>query len=220
MVFLGREAKKEVHRNRQTFPRGASNVISTRFATEAFNEPRSVKMQFITKRLCVGILALAMVSVLSGCNVRGLFTSYGDDPVWVDPNAAIATDAAAADAGGPGKAVYGRICAACHLGSGKGVPGNNIPPLAGSALATGDARKPIAIVLHGLRGPIERNGVQYNGQMASWKDQLDDQQIADVLTYVRGAFGNAAGPVTADEVKAVREETASRTVQYSEAELP
>lgn len=177
-------------------------------------------MQFFTKRLCVGILALAMVSMLSGCNVRGLFTSYGDDPVWVDPNAAAAETAAAGDAGGPGKAVYGRICAACHLGSGKGVPGNNIPALAGSALVQGDARKPIAIVLHGLRGPIERNGVQINGQMAAWKDQLDDQQIADVLTYVRSAFGNAAGPVTADEVKAVREETASRTVQYTEAELP
>lgn len=177
-------------------------------------------MQMLMTRSIVAALVITAAASLSGCNVRGLFTSYGDDPVWVDPNAAAAETAAAGEVGGPGKAIYGRICAACHLGSGKGVPGNNIPPLAGSALAQGDARKPIGIVLHGFRGPIERNGVQINGQMASWKDQLSDQEIADVLTYVRSAFGNAGAAVTVDEVKALREETASRTVPYTEAELP
>ncbi len=177
-------------------------------------------MQTLKTRFLLLSFAVCSITVLSGCNIQGLFTSYGDDPVWVDPNAAKADAAGAADAGGPGKAVYGRICAACHLGSGKGVPGNNIPPLAGSAIVQGDARKPIAIVLHGLRGPIERNGVQINGQMAAWKDQLNDQDIADVLTYVRSNFGNSGGAVTPDEVKAVREETASRTQAYTEAELP
>ena len=177
-------------------------------------------MQTLKTRSLFLSLAVCFITVLSGCNVQGLFTSYGDDPVWVDPNAAKEAAAGTADAGGPGKAVYGRICAACHLGSGKGVPGNNIPPLAGSAIAQGDARKQIGIILHGFRGPIERNGVQINGQMAAWKEQLNDQEIADVLTYVRAAFGNAAAAVTADEVKALREETASRTTAYTEAELP
>jgi mono/diheme cytochrome c family protein len=177
-------------------------------------------MQTLKTRILLLSFAVCSITVLSGCNIQGLFTSYGDDPVWVDPNAAAADAAGTADAGGPGKAVYGRICAACHLGSGKGVPGNNIPPLAGSAIAQGDARKPIGIVLHGLRGPIERNGVQINGQMAAWKDQLSDQEIADVLTYVRANFGNTGAAVTADEVKALREETASRTQAYTEAELP
>ena len=177
-------------------------------------------MQTLKTRILLLSFAVCSITVLSGCNIQGLFTSYGDDPIWVDPNAAAADAAGTADAGGPGKAVYGRICAACHLGSGKGVPGNNIPPLAGSAIAQGDARKPIGIVLHGLRGPIERNGVQINGQMAAWKDQLSDQEIADVLTYVRANFGNTGAAVTADEVKALREETASRTQAYTEAELP
>jgi mono/diheme cytochrome c family protein len=177
-------------------------------------------MQTLKTRILLLSFAVCSITVLSGCNIQGLFTSYGDDPVWVDPNAAAADAAGTADAGGPGKAVYGRICAACHLGSGKGVPGNNIPPLAGSVIAQGDARKPIGIVLHGLRGPIERNGVQINGQMAAWKDQLSDQEIADVLTYVRANFGNTGAAVTADEVKALREETASRTQAYTEAELP
>lgn len=178
------------------------------------SRPHSRGVLFVRSLAILGIALL-----VSGCNIRGFFTSYGDDPVWVDPDAAKAAAAGGADAGGPGKAVYGRICAACHLGNGKGVPANNIPPLAGSALATGDAGAPIKIVLHGLRGPIERNGVQINGQMAAWKDQLSDQEIADVLTYVRSAFGNGAGAITPDDVKSVREATASRVVPFTEAEL-
>jgi mono/diheme cytochrome c family protein len=56
--------------------------------------------------------------------------------------------------------------------------------------------------------------------MAPWKDQLDDQEIADVLTYVRSNFGNSGAAITAEEVAAVRAATASRTSPYTEAELP
>lgn len=166
--------------------------------------------------LLSGLIVIA--SFVTACNVTGFFTSYGDDPVWVDPDADAKKDTGGGDEGGPGKVVYGKICASCHLGNGKGVPGNNIPPLAGSALAV-DGLKPVKIVLHGFRGEIERNGVKINGQMAAWKDKLSDQEIADVLTYVRTSFGNSGAPVTADEVKAVREETASRLVQFTESEL-
>jgi len=176
-------------------------------------------MHAVTRYLLRAVGILVIGASLTSCNIQGFFTNLGDDPVWVDPNAASAADAGSADAGGPGKAIYGRICAACHLGSGKGVPTNNIPPLAGSALAQGDASAPIKIVLHGFRGPIERNGTQINGQMAAWKDQLSDQEIADVLTYVRSAFGNTGGAVTADEVAGIREETANRFTPFSESEL-
>lgn len=162
---------------------------------------------------------LLLTATLAGCNIQGFFTSYGDDPVWVDPNADAAATAEAGAAGGAGKAIYSRICAACHLGNGKGSPGANIPPLAGSAIAQGDATLPIKIVLHGLRGPIVREGVNINGQMAAWKDAMSDQEIADVLTYVRSSFGNAGAAVTADEVAAVRSATADRLVPYTEAEL-
>ncbi|MFZ9871187.1 MAG: c-type cytochrome, partial [Candidatus Kapaibacteriota bacterium] len=78
---------------------------------------------------------------------------------------------------------------------------------------------PIKIVLHGLRGEIVRNGVTINGQMAAWKDALSDQEIADVLTYVRSSFGNTGTPVTADEVAAIRSSTTDRLLPYTEAEL-
>jgi mono/diheme cytochrome c family protein len=48
---------------------------------------------------------------------------------------------------------------------------------------------------------------------------LDDQQLADVLTYVRAAFGNKASAVNASEVKAVREATKGRTAPWTAAEL-
>ena len=171
-------------------------------------------------RFSLRLMSVAALSILlTSCNISGFFTEYGDDPIWEDPNASEEMAAAGGGAGGPGKAIYGRICAACHLGSGKGVPANNIPSLAGSELAQGDSEYPIKIVLHGLRGPIERNGQVINGQMAAWKDQLSDQEIADVLTYVRSSFGNSGGEVTVDEVAEVRESTSDRLIPYTEDEL-
>lgn len=176
-------------------------------------------MHAVSRRFLRVVGIVVLTTTLSSCNYEGFFTKYSDDPVWIDPNAAAAAAGGSTEPGGPGKVVYGRICAACHLGSGKGVPGNNIPPLAGSAFAQGDATIPIRIVLHGFRGPIERGGAQINGQMAPWKDQLSDQEIADVLTYVRMSFGNSGGAITADEVKAVREATASQLTPFTESQL-
>lgn len=174
----------------------------------------------LLKSLDIGVRVSAFLAVavlVTACNVGGLFTSIEDPPVFKDPTPKPV--GGAADLGGPGKAVYARVCAACHLGNGKGVPGNNIPPLAGSALANAESHVPARIVLHGLKGPIERNGVAINGQMASWKDQLSDDDIANVLTYVRSSFGNAGSAVAAADVKAVREKTASRVAPYTEAEI-
>jgi len=176
------------------------------------------RMRGNLRPLLLALTFIVVAATITACNIQGFFTKLGDDPTWVDPNATAAT-AADASAGGPGKAVYGKICASCHLGTGKGVPGNNIPPLAGSALAQGDASVPIRIVLHGFKGPIQRAGATINGQMAAWKDVLSDQEIADVLTYVRSNFGNSGAAVTVDDVKAVREQTAGRAGAFTEAEL-
>jgi mono/diheme cytochrome c family protein len=109
------------------------------------------------------------------------------------------------------------VCQACHGENGAGMPGA-FPPLAGSEWVTGDARKPIAIILHGLQGPINVNGVAYNGVMASWS-QLSDEQIAAILTYERSSWGNTASPVTAAEVAAVRKATEGRTGAWTVEEL-
>jgi mono/diheme cytochrome c family protein len=101
-----------------------------------------------------------------------------------------------------GQAVYQMTCIACHQKDGNGVPRLN-PPLAKSSYVVGEKAKLINIVLKGLNDPIEINGEEYNNAMPA-QAQLSDQQIADVLTYVRNSFGNKASAVTATQVKAER----------------
>lgn len=117
-----------------------------------------------------------------------------------------------------GQAVFNLTCVACHGVDGKGVPGT-FPPLDGAAWAVGDPKRMSKIVLHGLMGPLEVKGQKYNNVMAPLGAALNDQQIADVLTYVRQNWSNDASPVTAQEVAGVRAQTADRKTMYQPAEL-
>lgn len=100
-----------------------------------------------------------------------------------------------------GARVFAENCAGCHGANGTGQPGI-FPPLAHNAVVTGDPRKVASIVWHGLQGRITVNGTVYDGTMPTWGGTLTNQQIADVLTYVRSAWGNKAGPITAAQVAA------------------
>ena len=100
-----------------------------------------------------------------------------------------------------GKQVYLQQCLACHQVDASGVPNMN-PPLIKTKQVLGDKTALIKIVLNGLKG-VDIDGDTYNGVMAPHPD-LTDQEIADVLTYVRNSFGNKATAVTAAQVKAVR----------------
>jgi mono/diheme cytochrome c family protein len=100
-----------------------------------------------------------------------------------------------------GKQVYLEQCLACHQVDGLGVQGMN-PPLVKTKFVLGDKKALAKIVLTGMQG-VEVEGEEYHGVMAPHPD-LTDQQIADVLTYVRNSWGNKASAVTVAEVKAVR----------------
>jgi mono/diheme cytochrome c family protein len=96
--------------------------------------------------------------------------------------------------------------------------------LAGSGWVKGDKERLIKISLFGLMGEIEVNGVKYNGAMpapGTPPGSLTDQQIADVLTFIRNSWGNSASAVSALEVQAVRDSLKDRpTMQmWTEAEL-
>ena len=117
-----------------------------------------------------------------------------------------------------GETVYGNVCAACHQADGKGLPGV-FPPLAGSSWVTGAPDRAIKIVLQGLQGPIEVNGMPYNALMTPQGGILSDAEIAGVLTHVRASWGNAASAVTAEQVTAIRSATADRTTPWTAAEL-
>ncbi len=101
-----------------------------------------------------------------------------------------------------GKVVFNNICATCHQADGLGVPRMN-PPLAKTTYVLGDKTKLIGIVLNGFNEDVEINGDRYSNIMPA-HDYLKDQQIADVLTFVRNNFGNKASAVTLTEVKKVR----------------
>jgi mono/diheme cytochrome c family protein len=101
-----------------------------------------------------------------------------------------------------GKKVYDKVCLSCHMADGGGVPKMN-PPLIQTSYVLGDKKKIIYIVLHGMNDRIPIEDEYFSNNMAAHAD-LSDQQIADVLTYVRNSFGNKADAVTVADVKAVR----------------
>lgn len=101
-----------------------------------------------------------------------------------------------------GKAVYQKTCIACHQKDGGGVMNLN-PPLIHSPYVSGNVKTLIGIVLKGLNKEIEIEGDSYSNTMPP-QANLSDQQIADVLSYVRNNFENKATLVTMSQVKAAR----------------
>ncbi|HET9659589.1 MAG TPA: cytochrome c [Thermomicrobiales bacterium] len=106
-----------------------------------------------------------------------------------------------------GEEIYNTTCIACHRAGGEGVEGvpgsaptinGAIPALAGNAFVTLDDPKPAVLTVLNGRGGMPRFGGAYS-----------DEQIAAVLSYVRQAFGNDAGPVSPDLVAEAREESSA-----------
>jgi mono/diheme cytochrome c family protein len=102
-----------------------------------------------------------------------------------------------------GKRVYDLYCLACHQADGSGVPRMN-PSIVKTKWVLGDKKTLITILLKGMDEEIQVNGETFHNVMAP-HDHLKDQEIADVLTYIRNSFGNKASAVTSAEVKSVRD---------------
>lgn len=101
-----------------------------------------------------------------------------------------------------GKKVYETYCLACHQANGSGVPMMN-PPLVKTSFVKGNKSKMIGIVLNGLK-ETEIDGEDYSNPMPPFGTTLKDQEIADVISYVRNSFGNKYGSVTVAQVKTTR----------------
>jgi len=100
-----------------------------------------------------------------------------------------------------GKDVYTAQCITCHMEQGEGIEGV-YPPLAKSDYLMADKKRSITEVLYGLTGEIKVKGVTYDGVMTGL--DLTDQEVSDVLNYIRNSFGNKGAAVTPEEVKASR----------------
>ena len=102
-----------------------------------------------------------------------------------------------------GEALFTANCAACHQASGEGLPGV-FPPLRGNAAVNdADATLHIHTVLYGAHG-LAIGGVNYPSVMPPFGPQLSDQEVADLIDYERGAWGNHGRPVSAEDVKKLR----------------
>ncbi|MDP3181736.1 MAG: cytochrome c [Desulfobaccales bacterium] len=93
------------------------------------------------------------------------------------------------------KDLFAANCADCHRLNGGGLP-NKFPALNKNPYVLGDPGGVISTVLNGRQGNL--------GRMPSWKNKLDDQKIAAVVTYVRQAWANRAPAVTPAMVAAIR----------------
>ena len=106
---------------------------------------------------------------------------------------ALAGAAAAAHAQQPmtGAALFAQNCSACHQLTGKGVPGA-FPALAGDTFVQGPTKPVVTLLLNG------------RGGMPSFRADLDDGQIAAILSYVRSAWGNTAPKIETATVTQIR----------------
>ncbi len=120
-------------------------------------------------------------------------------------------------------AVLGRIqfethCAACHQPDGSGAEGGG-PPLADSSWVSGPPSRLIRLVLQGVRGPIVVNGETYNREMIGFGPVATDEELAALLTYVRGQWGGIEERITPEDVGRIRQATASRIGYWTVEEL-
>lgn len=178
------------------------------------------------------IIALFVIAIL-GAGYFGAYGNFFRDDIYIssyyqpDPRPA-GMDGAAEEDKGPwidgwlagGKSVYGQ-CAACHQPNGGGLPGQ-FPPLTNSEWVSGGTKRLGAILIHGVQGPMTVNGQTYNQLMPAWS-ALSDDQLGQVITYIRSEFGGLAGDpaaiVTADMIAAAREEFSGQTGAWSESDL-
>nr|WP_316640907.1 copper-containing nitrite reductase [uncultured Roseateles sp.] len=101
-----------------------------------------------------------------------------------------------------GEALFAGTCSVCHQANGAGLPGV-FPPLAKSDYLAADVKRAMSAVLHGLSGKVKVNGQEYNSVMPPM-NQLNDDEVANILTYVMNSWGNPGGSVSTDDVKKQR----------------
>ncbi|MFA4869040.1 MAG: c-type cytochrome [Pedobacter sp.] len=109
-----------------------------------------------------------------------------------------------------GAALFASSCQTCHAADGNGIS-SLAPPLNKSEWVTGKKDKLIAIVLYGLTGPVKVNGHLYEAPEVSadmpgiaHSDEISDEDVAQVLSFIRGSWQNNAGKVDVEEVNKVR----------------
>ena len=119
-----------------------------------------------------------------------------------------------------GRDQYAVSCGACHQADGRGLS-HMAPTLAKSDWVTGDATRLIGVAVHGLMGPIKVNGKAVEGVPPIMPPHgfMKDDQLANILTYVRNAWGNQADAISPDDIAGYRKSEVQRVAPWTEAEF-
>ncbi len=119
-----------------------------------------------------------------------------------------------------GKKIYLVNCFSCHGKDGRGLLDMG-PPLAKSDWVTGKPEVVSKIILKGMQGAIEVSGKKYQPKipMLAFEAIMNDEQIADVSTYIRNSWGNQASPVDEESVSLIRGETSKRKTHFQESDF-
>ncbi len=160
--------------------------------------------------------ALGMLKV-DGPENKAIYSGKEVDTVYLSDAAVstqpLATAAAAAAQGtltleqqvAAGRTLFNGTCSVCHQDGGQGIP-NVFPPLAKSDYLKGDRKRLIGVPLNGLSGAVTVNGAPFNSIMPPMS-QLNDDEVANILTFVLNSWDNPGGRVTAEEVTGIRRAT-------------
>jgi mono/diheme cytochrome c family protein len=126
----------------------------------------------------------------------------GSPPVSAAKAAPAAPPAPAVTLNPRGKELYEQICAGCHMVDGSGV-GNLQPALLGSSVVKGDPQLLVQVILRGPAAVLPADRPKYSNVMPAFSF-FTDQQISDLLTYLRQAFGENASALTSAQIAAAR----------------
>ncbi|HVS97690.1 MAG TPA: copper-containing nitrite reductase [Puia sp.] len=202
------EGGNEVHENIQTtvIPAGGSAIVEF-----TCREPGvySIVDHSIFRAFNKGALAQLVVT---GPADKTVYSGKIKDELFQPGNPVAQSDEETAGPPAPdlpeevryksGHQLFDMNCSACHQNSGLGMPGA-IPPLAKSDFLMNRSDKGIGVLLNGIDGEaISVNGKPFQGVMPNL--HLSDQQIADILTYVRNSWGNKSPVIQEKEVRKIR----------------
>ncbi len=153
--------------------------------------------------------ALAILKV-DGPEDKSIYSGKEVDSVYLgdrsEPNLAAVATAAKAHAAGKltkdeqiaaGQVLFTGTCSVCHQGNGQGLA-NVFPPLAKSDYIAADPKRMVDVILHGLSGKVTVNGAEYNSVMPPM-NQLTDDEVANIATYVLNSWGNPGGVISKDD---------------------
>lgn len=214
------EGGSSVQTNVQTtlIPAGGAAVVE--FQTKV---PGSYVMvdHSIFRAFNKGALAILKVdgpqdkSIYSGKEIDSVYLGDRDAPNLKAVAAATAKAASGTltlqDQINAGKALYNGTCSVCHQANGAGLNGV-FPPLAQSDYLNADIQRSVGTVLHGLSGKVMVNGKEYNSVMPPM-NQLNDDEVANILTYVLNSWDNKGGQVKTSDVKSERAKAPAKASQ-------